>query len=96
MHVKQPVYMIPIKCNLGRLKDSRMQNMVLLVTIAGRKLIPGTEPRHYFDALDNLLAGSVLKENNRLFREYMSDESDTKDNKNSAPYTDAPTNHRTL
>jgi len=62
----------PIKVDLGRLKDSRMQNMALLGTIAGKKLIPGTEPHHYFDALDDLLAGNVLKENKRLFKEYMS------------------------
>nr|WP_320016346.1 2-oxoacid:acceptor oxidoreductase family protein [uncultured Desulfobacter sp.] len=68
----QTTGIIPIKVDLGRLKDSRMQNMALLGTIASKKLIPGTEPHHFFQALEDLLAGRVLTENKRLFTEYMS------------------------
>jgi indolepyruvate ferredoxin oxidoreductase beta subunit len=68
----QTTGVIPIKVDIGHLKDSRMQNMALLGAIAGRKLIPYTEPHHFFNALDDLLAGRVLEENKRLFKEYMS------------------------
>ncbi|MDQ7821588.1 MAG: 2-oxoacid:acceptor oxidoreductase family protein [Candidatus Eremiobacteraeota bacterium] len=49
------------------LKDSRMQNMVLLAVIARDGLIPGVNREHYQRALDDLLEGKVLEMNLELF-----------------------------
>lgn len=62
----------PVKVDIGHLADSRMQNMALLGTIAGKRLLPHTEPHHFLQALDDLMAGRMLTENKRLFEAYMS------------------------
>jgi len=51
------------------LPDSRMQNVVLLAELAKQRLICGTEPEHYEQALEDLLTGSSLDTNLALFRE---------------------------
>lgn len=52
---------------LGELADSRMQNVALLATVAREKLVPGVEVDHFRQALDDLLAGELLRENLGLF-----------------------------
>jgi indolepyruvate ferredoxin oxidoreductase beta subunit len=59
-----------IKADIGSLPDARMQNMALLGTVAAKKLIPGVEAPHFADALDDLLAGSMLADNKALFEQY--------------------------
>jgi len=49
------------------LKDVRMQNMAVLATIHKNELIPGIQESHYRDAMEDLLQGSVLKQNLKLF-----------------------------
>ena len=53
------------------LEDARMQNMVLLGAIAREELIPGIEREHYEKAMDDLMAGSMLEANLRVFREML-------------------------
>ncbi len=48
--------------------DVRMQNMALLGTLAGCRLIPGVMKDHYAMALDDLLSGEMLKKNLELFK----------------------------
>lgn len=55
-----------------KIKDSRMQNMALLGTLAGNRLIPGVEISHYQRAIEDLLQGDALKQNMALFQKYAS------------------------
>jgi len=49
------------------LKDVRMQNMVLLSHIDKHGLIAGVKTDHYRQAMDDLMAGCMLKNNLALF-----------------------------
>jgi len=50
------------------LPDPRMQNVAVLGEIARRRLVPGVEPAHYEQALADLLDGSTLEKNLKLFQ----------------------------
>jgi indolepyruvate ferredoxin oxidoreductase beta subunit len=52
------------------ISDSRMQNMALLGTVAGRNLVPGVDPGCYRRALEDLLQGGTLSDNLALFDAY--------------------------
>lgn len=49
------------------LKDARMQNVVVLAHIDKRGLVPGVKKGHYLQAMDDLMQGSMLDTNVRLF-----------------------------
>ena len=49
------------------LKDSHMQNIVLLANIKKYGLIPGVKKEHYLQAMDDLLQGRLLETNIELF-----------------------------
>lgn len=49
------------------LKDVRMQNVVLLAHMDRHHLVPGLTSAHYLQAMDDLLAGDMLKQNMALF-----------------------------
>lgn len=51
------------------LADARMQNIVLLAHLNGRRLVPGVDGGHYRRALDDLMSGELLAENLALFEE---------------------------
>lgn len=51
------------------LKDARMQNMVVLANIDRYKLIPDIKKEHYYEALKDLIQGTMLKTNLKLFGE---------------------------
>jgi hypothetical protein len=51
------------------LKDARMQNMVVLANIEKNKLIPGIKKEHYYEAMEDLMQGTILKTNLKLFDE---------------------------
>jgi indolepyruvate ferredoxin oxidoreductase beta subunit len=51
------------------LEDARMQNMVLLAGIDRYGLIPNVGKADYEQAMEDLMAGSMLEKNRRLFRE---------------------------
>ena len=51
------------------LKDARMQNMAMLASIHRYKLIPGIKKEHYYDAMKDLMQGTMLKTNLELFEE---------------------------
>jgi indolepyruvate ferredoxin oxidoreductase beta subunit len=51
------------------LQDVRMQNIVVLATVAKRELISGVKPEHYKHALEDLMTGKLLEQNLRLFAE---------------------------
>jgi indolepyruvate ferredoxin oxidoreductase, beta subunit len=57
------------------LADIRMQNMVVLGEICRRRLIPGIERKHYENAMADLMAGSMLKENMTVFSRIQASES---------------------
>lgn len=59
-----------IKVFEENLEDARMQNMVILSHINKYQLIPGVLTNHYMQALDDLLAGTVLEKNKRLFEKF--------------------------
>ncbi len=48
--------------------DPRMQNVAVLAAVSALELIPGVTARHYEQAMDDLLAGTALDANLRLFR----------------------------
>jgi indolepyruvate ferredoxin oxidoreductase beta subunit len=50
------------------LGDARMQNVATLAVIARRGLVPGVLPRHYEEALADLLDGPALERNLALLR----------------------------
>jgi indolepyruvate ferredoxin oxidoreductase beta subunit len=49
------------------LPDVRMQNMIVLARVASRRLIPKIEVDHYLQAMDDLMAGEMLKANLAVF-----------------------------
>ena len=51
------------------LKDIRMQNIVVLANIDRYKLIPGIKKEHYYVAMNDLMQGTMLKTNLKLFEE---------------------------
>jgi len=51
------------------LKDARMQNMVVLANIDRYKLIPDIKKEHYYEAMNDLMQGTMLKTNLKLFEE---------------------------
>ncbi len=51
------------------LKDARMQNMVVLANIDRYKLIPGIKKAHYYEAMNDLMQGTMLETNLKLFEE---------------------------
>ncbi|MBN2681088.1 MAG: 2-oxoacid:acceptor oxidoreductase family protein [Bacteroidales bacterium] len=55
------------EANMDNLKDSRMQNVVLLGVLAKNQLIPGIEPKHYKQALSDLLNHKILESNIEVF-----------------------------
>ncbi len=59
-----------IQVDVRSLEDSRSQNMALLGTLAKYNLIPGVSKKDYEVALNDLLAGEMLKNNLVVFRKY--------------------------
>jgi indolepyruvate ferredoxin oxidoreductase, beta subunit len=53
------------------LADSRMQNVVVLATLAREKSVPELLPEHYEAALTELLRGPVRETNLALFRQHL-------------------------
>lgn len=51
------------------LRDTRMQNIVLLAHIDKNSLIPVIETDHYIQAMEDLMTGTMLDKNLKLFRE---------------------------
>jgi len=51
------------------LKDIRMQNIVVLANIDRYKLIPDIKKEHYYEAMNDLMQGTMLKTNLKLFEE---------------------------
>ena len=51
------------------LQDARMQNIVLLAHIDKLELVPGVKTEHYFQAMEDLMAGKMLEDNMKLFHE---------------------------
>jgi indolepyruvate ferredoxin oxidoreductase, beta subunit len=49
------------------LEDIRMQNMALLARIDKEGLVPGVKSDHYRQAINDLMAGSMLKKNMALY-----------------------------
>jgi indolepyruvate ferredoxin oxidoreductase beta subunit len=49
------------------LEDIRMQNIAVLSTIHKNDLIPGIQETHYKKAMEDLLQGTALKQNLKLF-----------------------------
>lgn len=56
-----------IKVFESGLKDVRMQNVVLLAHMDRHGLVPGLTSAHYLQAMDDLMAGEMLKDNVALF-----------------------------
>ncbi len=50
------------------LGDPRMQNVALLAAVCRLGLVPGVEPRHYEQAMGDLMDGPMLAANRELFR----------------------------
>ena len=51
------------------LTDAKMQNVVLLANILKNGLLPGVEKGHFIQAMEDLMAGTVLDRNLRLFEQ---------------------------
>ncbi|MBI9084195.1 MAG: hypothetical protein JEZ11_11400 [Desulfobacterales bacterium] len=49
------------------LADARMQNMAILAAMAAGGIVPGVEPTHYREAMEDLMAGVMLEKNLALF-----------------------------
>ena len=60
-----------VKVFMEDLEDARMQNMVVLAGIAKHNLIPGVSREHYLLAMEDLMEGTMLEKNTRLFEEAM-------------------------
>ena len=58
-----------IKVFKENLKDARMQNIVLLATIDKHRLIPDIKTEHYIQAMEDLMEGSMLENNMKVFHE---------------------------
>jgi len=50
------------------LKDARMQNIVLLANIDKHNLIAAITTEHYIQAMKDLMEGSMLERNMKLFQ----------------------------
>ncbi len=61
-----------IKVDTQSMEDTRMQNMALLGTVAKHRLIPGVTKENYNDALEDLMAGEMLRKNRVIFDVYAS------------------------
>jgi indolepyruvate ferredoxin oxidoreductase beta subunit len=59
-----------IKVDTQIVEDSRMQNMALLGTVAKHRLIPSVSKENYDAALEDLLAGEMLRKNRAIFNAY--------------------------
>jgi len=73
---KEMIHRICLKRNIrdltvfkAGLKDVRMQNMIVLANIEKNKLIPGIKKAHYYEAMEDLMQGTLLKTNLKLFEE---------------------------
>jgi indolepyruvate ferredoxin oxidoreductase beta subunit len=55
-----------------KLADARMQNVVVLATLAREELVPDVTPHHYQAALTELLRGATLEANLALFKSHLS------------------------
>ena len=55
-----------VKVDIRSMEDSRMQNMALLGTVAKHRLVPGVSKKNYDTALEDLLAGEMLKKTKRF------------------------------
>jgi len=73
---KEMIHRICLKRNIrdltvfkAGLKDVRMQNMIVLANIEKNKLIPGIKKAHYYEAMEDLMQGAMLKTNLKLFEE---------------------------
>ncbi len=53
------------------LKDSRMQNIVLLSYIAKYKLVPGLDSTHCISAIKDLIKGNILDQNLEVFEKVL-------------------------
>ena len=53
------------------LEDARMQNIAMLAVIAGNNLVPGVGPDHYRQAMEDLMAGTMLSRNRALFESHL-------------------------
>lgn len=56
-----------IRVYIDDLEDARMQNMTILATMSKKEIIPDIRKEHYLEAIEDLLAGKVLKKNMELF-----------------------------
>lgn len=54
-----------------QLLDSRMQNTILLATLAKQALIPKISAEHYLKALSDLLTDKMVHENIKLFEKHL-------------------------
>ncbi|WP_457553547.1 2-oxoacid:acceptor oxidoreductase family protein [Desulfobacula sp.] len=59
-----------IQVDTQTMENTRMQNMALLGTVAKHGLIPGVTKENYDGALEDLLAGKMLKKNQAIFDAY--------------------------
>ncbi|MFP4460858.1 MAG: 2-oxoacid:acceptor oxidoreductase family protein [Thermotogota bacterium] len=53
------------------LEDARMQNIAVSAHVCQKKLIPGVEDAHYLKAMDDLMKGKMLVDNQALFGKIM-------------------------
>jgi indolepyruvate ferredoxin oxidoreductase beta subunit len=53
------------------LADARMQNIAVLACIGRHGLVPGVHADHYKQAMDDLMTGSLLEKNMKLFLEQL-------------------------
>lgn len=58
-----------IRVHVSDLEDARMQNIAVLAHIDKQGLIPGLERHHYLEAMEDLMAGSMLAANRAVFME---------------------------
>ena len=58
-----------IKVFKENLKDTRMQNIVLLAAIDKHRLIPDIKTEHYIQAMEDLMEGRMLENNMKVFQE---------------------------
>jgi indolepyruvate ferredoxin oxidoreductase, beta subunit len=56
-----------IKVQSEKLNDPKMQNIAVLAFINKLGLLPGVSSKHYTQAMDDLMAGNMLKTNLKLF-----------------------------
>ncbi|HPF17425.1 MAG TPA: 2-oxoacid:acceptor oxidoreductase family protein [Thermotogota bacterium] len=50
------------------LQEARMQNIVVSAVICKNSFIPGVNQKHFLSAMDDLMRGEMLVDNQRLFR----------------------------